>query len=84
MKTKHQGQGVLIQTRNIIVNLWNKGTSMSSIAKWLCLMTKTISRASTSRAPNKDLGYSYKRLHKIAIESLTPENELKLVEYLAT
>jgi hypothetical protein len=47
-------------------------------------MTKTISRASISRAPNKDLGYSYKWLHKIAIESLTPENELKLVEYLAT
>jgi transposase len=42
MNTKHQGQAVLIQTRNIRVNLWNEGTSMSAIAKRLCLTTKTI------------------------------------------
>lgn len=41
-------------------------------------------RTSISRALNKDLGYSYKRLKKIARESLYPENELKLVEYSAT
>ena len=53
------------------------------IKNLVCLAETVPSRASISRALNKDLGYSYKRLHKIARESLTPENELKLVEYLA-
>ena len=47
------------------------------IKNLVCLAETVPSRASISRALNKDLGYSYKRLHKIARESLTPENELK-------
>ena len=53
------------------------------IKNQVCLAETVPSRASIPRALNEDLDYSYKRLHKIARESLTPENELQLVEYLA-
>ena len=41
MNTKSQGQALPIQTRKIILNLWNEGNSMCAIAKRLA--KKTIS-----------------------------------------
>ena len=64
-------------------SVYAKEIQQDMIKNLVCLAETVPSRASISRALNKDLGYSYKRLHKIARESLTPENELKLVEYLA-
>ena len=49
----------------------------------VCLAEAVPSGASISQALNQDFGYSHKRLHKIARESVAPENELKLVEFLA-
>ena len=69
--------------KNIRPSVYAKEIQQDMIKNLVCLVETVPSRASISRALNKDLGYSYKRLHKIARESLTPENEQKLVKYLA-
>ena len=65
-------------------SIFAKEIQQEMINNQVCLAETVPSRASISRALNGDLGYSYKRLHKIARESITPENDEKLVEYLAT
>ena len=52
------------------------------ISNHVCLPETVPSRASISRALRDDLGYSYKRLHKIARESLTERTQERLIEYL--
>ena len=53
------------------------------VSNQVCLPETVPSCASISRASRYDLGYSYKRLHKIARESLTERTQERLMEYLA-
>ena len=48
----------------------------------VCLLQNMPSKSSISRAVRNDLGYSYKRLNVVARESLTENNEEKLMDYL--
>ena len=48
----------------------------------VCLPENVPSRSSISRSLKHDLGYSYKKISVIPQESLTPENENRLFEYL--
>ena len=48
----------------------------------VCLPENAPSRSSISRSLKHDLGYSYKKISVIPQESLTPENENRLFEYL--
>ena len=52
------------------------------ISNHVCLPETVPSRTSILRALRDDLGYSYKRLHKIARESLTERTQERLIEYL--
>ena len=52
------------------------------ISNHVCLPETVPSCASILRALRDDLGYSYKRLHKIVRESLTERTQERLTEYL--
>lgn len=48
----------------------------------VCLRQNVPSRSSISRSLTQDLGYSFKKLSAIPRESLTPEVEARLIQYL--
>ena len=69
--------------KNQRLSTFGKEIQRDLINNQVCLPETVPSCASISQALRYDLGYSYKRLHKIARESLTERTQERLMEYLA-